>query len=46
MYTAEPLKPRFFETETDTEKLKGLKSPNIDQILAELTQKGGNTLHS
>jgi hypothetical protein len=37
----------FFKVETAVEKLKGYKSPGIDQILAEeLIQAGGNTLHS
>jgi hypothetical protein len=48
IHTAEPLvpEPSFFEVEIAIEKLKGDKSPDIDQILVELIQAGGNTLHS
>jgi len=35
-----------YEVETLIEKLKRYKSPGTDQILAEMIQAGGNTLHS
>jgi hypothetical protein len=35
-----------FQIEIAIEKLKRYKSPGIDQILTELIQAGGNTLHS
>jgi hypothetical protein len=38
--------PSSLEVEIAIEKLKRYKSPDIDQILAELIQAGGNTLHS
>jgi hypothetical protein len=47
MHTAQPLvsEPSSFEVEITTEKSKRYKSPGIDQILAELVQAGGITLH-
>jgi hypothetical protein len=46
--TAEPLVPELspFEDEIATGKKKRYKSPDTDQILAELVQTGGSTLHS
>jgi hypothetical protein len=38
--------PSSFETEIAIEKLERYKSPDIDQILAELIEEGGNTLRS
>jgi hypothetical protein len=35
-----------YEVETLIEKLKRYKSPGTDQILAEMIQTGGNTVHS
>jgi hypothetical protein len=46
MHTAKPLVPKHspFEAEIVIEKLKIYKLPGINQILAELTQAGSNTL--
>jgi hypothetical protein len=46
--TAEPLVPErnAFEAEMATGKLKRHKSPDIDQIPAELIKEGGRTIHS
>jgi hypothetical protein len=38
--------PVLFEFEIAIENLKSYKSPGIDQILAEMIQAGGKTLHS
>jgi hypothetical protein len=48
MHTAESLlpKPSSFKVEITTEKLKIHKSPSTDEILAEMVQAGGNTVHS
>jgi hypothetical protein len=48
IHTAQPLapEPSSFHFETAVEKLKICKSPGIDQIPAEFTQPGGNTLRS
>jgi hypothetical protein len=48
MHTPEPLvpMPSPFEVEIAITKLEKYKSPGIDQILAELIQAGGETLHS
>jgi hypothetical protein len=48
IHTAEQLvpDPSSFEIEIAIGKLKRYKSPDIDQIPAELIQAGGNTLHS
>jgi hypothetical protein len=48
MNTAEQSIPRFipYETETANENLKRYKSPNTDQILAELIKADDKTLHS
>jgi len=48
MHTAEPLEPESncFEVEIVIKKPKRYKSPDTDQILAELIQVGGNTLCS
>jgi hypothetical protein len=48
MHTAKPLLPETscFKDETAIGKLKGYKSPGIDQILAELIQAGHNTFCS
>jgi hypothetical protein len=47
MHTAEILVPESSsEVEITIEKLKRYKSPGINQILAELIQVGGSTLHS
>jgi hypothetical protein len=48
MHTAEPFvpEPSASEFEVAIGKLKGLKSPGLDQILAELIQAGGETLRS
>jgi hypothetical protein len=45
VHTAEQLvpEPNSFEVEIAIEKLKRYKSQDIDQILAELIQAGGNT---
>ena len=45
-HTAEPLvpEPSIFEVELATEKLKNHKSPDIDQIPAELIKTGGSTI--
>jgi hypothetical protein len=40
------LKPSPFKVEITTEKLTRYISPGIYQILAEIIQAGGNTLHS
>jgi hypothetical protein len=47
IHTFEPLvpEPSSFESESDSEKLKRFKLPDIDHILAELIQGVGNTLH-
>ena len=46
MYTAEPLmpEPSAFQLETAAEKLKGNKSPGIDQIPAEGIKVRGRTI--
>jgi hypothetical protein len=46
--TAEPLRPEpsAFEVKTATEKLKGYKSPDVDQIRAEMIKTGDRTIHS
>ena len=46
IHTAEPLvpEPSAFEVELAIEKLKGHKSPGIDQIPAELIKAGGRTI--
>jgi hypothetical protein len=46
--TAEPVVPECspLEVEVVIEKLNRYKSPGIDQILAELIQARGETLHS
>ena len=48
IHTAEPLvpEPSAFEVELAIEKLKGHKSPGIDQIPAELIKAGGRTIRS
>jgi hypothetical protein len=48
IHTAEPLVPDHspFDVEIAIEKLKSFKSPGSDQIPAELTQTGGEILHS
>jgi hypothetical protein len=48
MLTAELLVPESspFKVDITAEKLKLYKSPETDQILAELIQAGGNTLCS
>jgi hypothetical protein len=48
MHTAEPFVPQSSasESEVPIEKLKRYKSPDIDQIPAELIQAGGETLRS
>jgi hypothetical protein len=48
IHTAEPLmpEPSAFEVEMATEKLKGHKSPDDDQIRAELIKAGDRTIHS
>jgi hypothetical protein len=48
MHTTEPLtyEPCCFKVASVIEKLKGYKSPGIDQIPAQLIQAGGNTLCS
>jgi hypothetical protein len=48
MHTVEPLvpEPSCLKVEIAIEKLEQYKSPGIDQILEELIQAGGNTLHS
>jgi hypothetical protein len=48
MHTAEPLvpDPSPFEVEYVIAKLKKYKSPNSDQIPAELIQTGGETSRS
>jgi hypothetical protein len=38
--------PSLVKVEIATGKLKRHKSPGTDQILAELTEVGGETLHS
>jgi hypothetical protein len=47
MHTAEPLVPKSssLEDEIAIEKLKRNKLRDVDQILAEVIQSGGNTLH-
>jgi len=47
IYTAEPLvtEPSASEVELAIEKLKGHKSPGIDQIPAELIKAGSKTIH-
>jgi hypothetical protein len=47
MHTAKPFvpEPSASEVEVAIGKLKGYKSPGVDQILAELFQTGGETLH-
>jgi len=46
--TAEPLVPEMsaFDVEVAIEKLKGHKSPGIDQIPAKLIKAGGRTVRS
>jgi hypothetical protein len=48
MHTSEPLvpEPSTSEGEDAIGKLKGYKSPSVNQIPAELIQAGGETLHS
>jgi hypothetical protein len=48
IHTAEPLVPELSvsEFEMTIEKLKGHKSPGIDQIPAELIKAGGRTIRS
>ena len=48
IHTAEPIvpEPSAFEVELAIEKLKSHKSPDIDQIPAELIKAGGRTIHS
>jgi hypothetical protein len=48
IHTVEPLVPgpSHLEVEIAIEKLKKYKSPGSDQILAELSQAGGETLVS
>jgi hypothetical protein len=48
MHTAEPFlpEPSASEVEVPVGKLKRYKFPDVDQIPAELTQAGGETLHS
>jgi sorting nexin-29 len=48
MHTAEPfvLEPSASEVEAATGKLKRYKSPDVDQIPAELIQAGGETMRS
>jgi hypothetical protein len=48
MHMTEPLlpEPTYFKVEIAIEMLKRYKSPGVDQILAELTQAGSNTLCS
>jgi hypothetical protein len=45
---AEPIvpEPSAFEVEVAIEKLKGYKSPGIDQILGEVIKVGGTTIRS
>jgi hypothetical protein len=47
IHTAEPLvpEPSALEVELAIEKLKGHKSPGIDQIPAELIKAGSRTIH-
>jgi hypothetical protein len=40
------VEPSTSEVEVTTGKLKGYKSPSVHQILAELIQAGGETLHA
>jgi hypothetical protein len=48
VHVGEPIvpEPSSFEVQISIEKLKRFKSPDIDQIPAELIQAGFNTLHS
>jgi hypothetical protein len=48
IHTTEPLvpEPSSFEIEIAIAKLQKYKSPSSDQILAEMIQAGGETLHS
>jgi hypothetical protein len=48
MYRAEPSVPETncFQVDIAIEKLKMYKSPDINQIPANLTEAGGNTLYS
>jgi hypothetical protein len=48
MHTAEPFvpEPSASEVEVDIGKLKRYKSPDVDQIPAELIQAGGETFYS
>jgi hypothetical protein len=48
IHAAEPLvpEPSAFEVEMAIEKLKRHKSPDIDQIPAELIKAGGRTIRS
>ena len=48
IHTAEPLvpQPSAFEVEMATEKIKRHKSPDSDQIPAELIKAGGRTFRS
>jgi hypothetical protein len=45
--TTQPLvlQPSAFEVEMAIEKLKRHKSPDIDQIPAEMVKEGGTTIH-
>ena len=47
IHATEPLVPELsaFVVEMPIEKLKGHKSPGIDQIAAELIKAGGRTFH-
>ena len=47
-HKAEPLvpEPSAFEVELATEKLEGHKSPDVDQIRAELIKAGDRKIHS
>jgi hypothetical protein len=44
----EPLasEPSYFEVDIAIEKSKGFKSPDVEQIPAEIIQAGGATSHS
>jgi hypothetical protein len=48
IHTAEPLvpEPSAFEVELAIQKIKGQKSPGVDQIPAELIEGGNKTIHS
>ena len=47
-HTAEPIvpEPSVSEFELATEKLEGHKSPDVDQIRAELIKAGDRKIHS